>query len=66
LAALANAKGGTLILGVDDKTWEVTGIPLEHLDRVEAWLTAIGTDRVKPPLDISTRHVELPDAQGLP
>lgn len=66
LAALANAKGGTLVLGVDDKTREVTGIPLEHLDRVEAWLTAICTDRIKPPLDISTRHIELPDAQGLP
>ncbi len=66
LAALANAKGGTLILGVDDKTREVTGIPLEHLDPVEAWLTAICTDRIKPPLDISTRHIELPDAQGLP
>jgi len=66
LAALANAKGGTLILGVDDKTREVGGIPLEHLDRVEAWLTAICTDRIKPPLDISTRHIELPDAQGLP
>lgn len=65
LAALANAKGGALVLGVDDKTREASGIPLEHLDRVEAWLTAICTDRIKPPLDISTRHIELPDAQGL-
>lgn len=65
LAALANTKGGTLILGVDDKTREVAGIPLEHLDRVEAWLTAICNDRIKPPLDIVTRHVELPDADGV-
>ena len=64
LAALGNASGGLLILGVDDKSREVTGIPLAHLDRVEAWLTAICTDRIKPPLDVQTRHVELPDTSG--
>ena len=66
LAALGNASGGMLILGVDDKSRLVTGIPLEHLDRVEAWLTAICTDRIKPPLDIVTRHAELPDVGGQP
>ncbi len=64
LAALANAGGGTLVLGVDDKTKSVTGIPLEHLDRVESWVTAICVDRIKPPLDVLTRHLELPDADG--
>lgn len=66
LAALANANGGTLVLGIDDQSRVVTGIPLEHLDRVEAWLTAICNDRIKPPLDVMTRHVELPDSQGSP
>jgi predicted HTH transcriptional regulator len=66
LAALANAKGGMLILGVDDKTREISGIALAQLDRVEAWITAICNDRVKPPLDVTTRHIELPDAQGVP
>ncbi|TAN52042.1 MAG: transcriptional regulator [Methylococcaceae bacterium] len=66
LAALGNAAGGLLILGVDDKSREVTGIPLAHLDRVETWLTAICTDRIQPPLEVVTRHVELPDAQGRP
>lgn len=64
LAALGNAGGGTLVLGVDDRTRAVTGIPPEHLDRVEAWLTAICTDRIKPPLDVLTRHLVLPDADG--
>lgn len=64
LAALGNTSGGTLILGVDDKSHEIVGVPLEHLDRVEAWLTAICNDRIKPPLDVVTRHVELPDRQG--
>lgn len=66
LAALANAKGGLLILGVDDKTREISGIDIAQLDRVETWLTGICNDRIKPPLDVSTRHVELPDAQGVP
>jgi len=65
LAAMANAAGGLLILGVDDKSREVTGIPPAHLDRVETWLTAICNDRIKPPLDVVTRHVEIPGADGL-
>ena len=35
LAAFANGRGGTVILGVDDKTREVQGIPLHELDAVE-------------------------------
>lgn len=64
LAAMANAGGGALILGVDDKTRAITGIALEHLDRVEAWLTNLCNDRIDPPLDIVTHHVELPDIRG--
>lgn len=61
LAAMGNASGGLMVFGVDDKTRTVTGIPAEHLDRVEIWLTAICTDRIKPPLEIATHHVELLD-----
>ncbi len=64
LAALGNAGGGTLVLGVDDKTKSITGIPPEHMDAVDAWLTAICNDRIRPPLDILTRHLELSDAEG--
>jgi predicted HTH transcriptional regulator len=66
LAALGNARGGLLILGVDDRTHAITGIPPEHLDQVEAWLTAICTDRIKPALDVITHHVEVPDSAGQP
>lgn len=64
LAAFANAVGGTLILGVDDKTREVVGIDFDSLDAVEAWVTAICCDRIVPALDVVTRHYELPDATG--
>ena len=64
LAALANAAGGTLILGVDDKTREVSGIDLSAIDMVEAWITSICHDRIVPALDVVTRHYELPDVTG--
>lgn len=38
IAAFANAIGGRLILGVDDKTRDVVGIPLDRLDAVSIWL----------------------------
>lgn len=65
LAALANAKGGLLILGVDDKTREISGIDIAQIDYVETWITAIANDRIKPPLDIITHHIQLPDTNGI-
>lgn len=64
LAALANAQGGTLVLGVDDKTRLAEGIPLEHLDVVETWIREICNDLVKPPLDADILKQEVPNAEG--
>lgn len=64
LAAFANATGGTLILGIDDKSREVIGIDLNAMEAIESWVTSICRDRITPALDIVTRHVELPDATG--
>ena len=64
LAALANASGGLLVLGVADTTRAVTGIALAQLDAVEAWVTSVCNDRIEPPLDVLTRHLELRDANG--
>ena len=61
---MGNAQGGTLILGVDDKTKQVFGISYEALDNVEKWLAEICQTRIHPPLDISTQHIELPDDAG--
>ena len=64
LAAFANSRGGTLVLGVDDTTSNVVGIPLEHLDAVERWVCEICNDTVTPPLEMATRKIELPNATG--
>jgi predicted HTH transcriptional regulator len=64
LAAMGNAQGGTLILGIEDKTKQVLGIPYTALDTVEKWLSEICQTLIKPSLDIVTQHIELPDETG--
>ena len=66
LAAFANSRGGTLVLGVDDATREILGIPLEGLDAVEGWVREICNDSVNPALSVDIRKLELPDAAGTP
>ena len=64
LAAMANGRGGTVVLGVDDRSREILGIPLDGLDVVEGWVREICNDSVKPPLDADIRKLELADAGG--
>jgi predicted HTH transcriptional regulator len=64
LAAMGNAQGGVLILGVDDKTRQVSGISYAALPIVETWLAEICQTRISPPLDIATEHIALPDDAG--
>lgn len=64
LAGIANRKGGTLVLGVADRTREVLGIPLERIDRVETWMREICNDLINPPLDADINKIELPDGEG--
>ena len=66
LASFANAKGGVVVLGVDDRTRTVTGIPLDDLDAVEGWVREICNDSVTPPLDADVYRREWSDAAGRP
>lgn len=66
LAALANSRGGVCVLGVDDTTRKIEGIPLERLDEVEGFVQEILTDSLTPPLDASVAKIELPDDNGDP
>ena len=64
LAAMANGWGGTAVLGVEDRSREVLGIPLDRLDAVKAWVRELCNDSVKPPLDALIRKIELPGTDG--
>ncbi len=66
IAAMANAKGGWLILGVEDTTRRITGVPLEMLDSLESYILEICSDTLKPPLPIDIFRRELPDDAGIP
>ena len=65
LAAFANGRGGTLVLGADDESREILGIPLEKLDSVERTVTKVCADWIDPPLDATTKKRSLPDSAGI-
>ena len=64
LAAMANTTSGVFVLGVDDKTHLVTGIPHDKLDVVESWLSGICNDLINPPLACGIRKILLPAQDG--
>ena len=64
LAAFANTWGGTIVLGVDDKTRQVAGIPLGELDVVEGWVRGICNGSVEPALDADIYKLELEGTDG--
>lgn len=66
LAAMANGRGGTVVLGVDDRSREVVGIPTDDLDIVEGWAREICNDSVKPALDADIRKLTMDDSGGRP
>ena len=64
IAAFANAGGGTLVLGVEDQTRAVTGIPLEHMDRVEDFAREVCTGGINPEVPVHILRLDLPDKAG--
>jgi len=60
LAAFANGRGGVLVLGVEDETREIVGIPIEKLDAVESLVREVCNDSLKPPLAPFIERLSLP------
>lgn len=67
LAAFANSRGGLLVLGVNDETRRVTGIPVDRLDAVEDLVREVCSDSIKPSLDagIYRHELRVPSDPGL-
>jgi len=64
LAAMANTHTGVVLLGVDDKSKAIHGIPQDKLDIVETWLRGICNDLVEPPLDCVIRKMPITTEAG--
>ena len=64
LAAMANTADSTLVLGVDDKSKAIIGIPEDNLDAVETWLRGICNDLVIPPLFCLIRKIPVVIGEG--
>ena len=64
IAAIANTYDGVLLLGVDDKTKEIIGIPVDKLDQVEQYVFEICEQSINPPVVFRSFRVELPDSTG--
>ena len=64
LAGMANGSGGTVVLGVEDETRDILGIPIDSLYIVETWARDICNDLIAPPLDATIRKLEIQSPSG--
>jgi len=64
LAAFANAHGGVCVLGVEDSSREILGIPVERLDAVEDFVRELCTDSIVPSLVPVIERLWLPTSTG--
>ncbi|MBI4603782.1 MAG: putative DNA binding domain-containing protein [Planctomycetes bacterium] len=64
IAAFANTHAGVLLLGVEDKTRRIEGIPADRLDAVEGLVREILHDSIEPPAHAIILRLELPDSDG--
>ncbi len=57
IVAFANFKGGTLIIGVDDKTGKLNGLSFDEIRKHNEFLANASSSNVKPNLFITTEQV---------
>ncbi len=59
MVAFANSKGGTILIGIDDKTWEIKGLTSDDLRRLANLLVNAANEHVKSPIFIETETVDI-------
>lgn len=64
LAAIANTHDGALVFGVDDKTRDIVGVPVERLEELERFVYEICNDSINPPVAFRSFRMELSDSTG--
>jgi len=64
LAAMANTASGVLVLGVEDRSRRIVGLPMDKLDVVETWVRDIRNDLIEPQLDCIIRKIRVTAEDG--
>ena len=65
ITAFANTRGGVLVLGVDDKSYDIVGIPPDRIEKVTNYVREVCADKIDPPLEsYSIEHVLLTSDDG--
>ncbi len=64
IAAFANGRGGTIVLGIDDKSREVLGIPSTQVAQVESLIREVCNDAIKPAIAPHITIITLPNVSG--
>jgi predicted HTH transcriptional regulator len=64
MAAMANSHGGIIVLGVNDKSHDITGLPDEKLDITETWIRNIANDLIQPPLECRIKKLQVVSGDG--
>ncbi len=64
LSSIANTSDCVVVLGVDDKTHEIIGIPADRIEAVERYIYEICNDSITPPVFFRSFRMELPDSTG--
>lgn len=65
IAAFANGRGGVLVLGVEDTSRDIVGIPTNWLDGVVGYVKEVCNDSITPPIEQYTLdRLLLPSGSG--
>ena len=64
LAAFANTRGGVCVMGVNDRSREIVGIPEDCVGQVTERVREACTDSVEPPLEPVVDSLHLPSGTG--
>lgn len=64
IAAMANSNDGMIVLGVEDESHEITGIPRKYLNIVDRYVYEICNDSITPPVRFRLYRINLPDHMG--
>lgn len=59
MVAFANSKGGQIIIGVHDKTGELTGLSFQDIQRINSLLSTAAQEHVKSPIVITSDTVNV-------